>query len=260
MFPNGTHDEAGNDVINAVLDRLRTYGLNGRRFTPRKRQYVATFAGTYARKSAGFALIGTEAGHAWLKARQLAFESKHHLPKSKDQFLDPMSWEAISEFCAPLMVVTLEHLIYALTELDFLFDPLYESDVLSVLANKILKSRDGIRLDVPLRVLATDVEGSEDLFADMGIRPFAPLLPAPPAAAAPAAEQSREDAPVPVPAPGRRVAPPPPPPGTFVMGTGAQLVADYRYVTARFKNWKAFMQVCLVPFTMGGGAHTPHPW
>ncbi len=218
VFPSDTLDEAAVDVINMVLDKLRGFALRGSGFTPRRRQFVCAFAQVFAQRTASFTLMATDRGHDWLRKKQAELDLASGRPIDDRRMLSPFSWEAIRDFCAPLMVVTLEHLIYALTMLDFLFDPLYEADVLMVLAHRLLQKGEhpGTSLGIPLKVLVNDMQGSDDVLADLGFRPFRAMLPLPP--------------PQPAPLPATATAP------AAAVAVQHETVEDYRYLTMPYKT------------------------
>lgn len=141
------------ELIDKVLERLRSYGMPAESFGIRRTQTVHGLVRTLAMKTAIFALLGTELGHAWLR------ETKRK----------PEDWETLRDFVAPRALATTEHLVYVLTLLDFQFIGLYDEDVLTLLAARMIKHNDPRRY-VPLSVLASEMHGSEDVLVALGLR------------------------------------------------------------------------------------------
>ena len=125
VWPGGVVAIGGELLSNLILRALEEKGsLPPENFSTRKEDKVLQIAEILCVWAASFELMATRKGHIYLHE-----SGEHGVP------LSPYSWKAMNEFCAPRLVITKEHVVFALTLLDGQFDDMHSTDVLTVLAD-----------------------------------------------------------------------------------------------------------------------------
>jgi hypothetical protein len=180
VWPYGVLSDQGELIAGLILKTLTDNNrLPSENFAGRRTNTVCKMAKICAINSVCFELLATHKGHAWLRERNIS----------------PFSWIAIRDFIAPRLSITIEHVVYALTLLDFVFDDYLFSEVLTATADLMKIGKPDV-IPRPLKIPVSEFVGNIDLLSAMSVRRAPPPASsgesAPPMATTAQANQTAE--------------------------------------------------------------------
>lgn len=173
VVPSGVIHDTSTLLLENIFHRLKTeYYFSSQKLTPRNQHFVAITARGLCIYHAAWCLLFTEAGH-------------FYMTKNKRK---PYDWETLRDFIIPRLVVTSEHILFALSLYAPQFRSPFENDTMMVIADEVGVATPNRQTG--LQTMESDLIGDQLLQIELGLRrtpahnpdeqaPIRPVAPAP---------------------------------------------------------------------------------